>query len=94
MINHVKKKTGKTLAEIVEGKNYPFIEFRCRYQLKDGTKRDDFWGCCSYIDGILKPFDQDTYSLDFVYQDWAEWQDDNGETCLTVWEDVGMWEEL
>ena len=46
---------GKTLAEIIADKDYPLIEFRCKYQLKDGTKRDDFFGWASYIDGKLKP---------------------------------------
>ena len=83
---------GKTLAEIVKGKNYPFIEFRCRYQLKDGTKCDDFFEWASYIDGKLKPLDCESYSLKVVYQDWEEWKDDNGNTCLTVWEEVDVWE--
>ena len=46
---------GKTLAEIIADKDYPLIEFRCKYQLKDGTKREDFFGWASYIDGKLKP---------------------------------------
>lgn len=81
---------GKTLAEIIAGKDYPLIEFRCRYQLKDGTKRDDFFGWASYINGKLESLDCESYSLKVVCQNWEEWENDNGETCLTVWEEVDM----
>ena len=80
----------KSLAEIAKSKNYPFIEIRYRYQLEDGTKDDIFAGCCSYVDGNLKSLDGDTYSLNTVYVDWEKWENDDGETCLTVWREMNM----
>lgn len=90
------KETGMLLSEIIEklgNKSYPYIEFRCKWTFKDGTKSDMFFGSCSYDNKTKKltSLDGDSYSLNNIYYEWEEWQDleekyfDNGQICLTVW---------
>lgn len=86
---------GVPLKEIIEklgNKNYNFIEFRCKWIDENGQEQDDFFGSCSYQDGVLAPLDGDTYSLDDLYIEWEEFVDvdekytDHGGLVLTVWE--------
>lgn len=92
---------GIPLKEIIEklgNKNYDFIECRCKWKDENGKEIDDFFGVCSYKDGILTPLDGDSYSLDDLYIEWEEVVDtdekytDNGGLMLTVWE-YGEWSE-
>lgn len=86
---------GISLKEIIEkfgNKNYDFIECRCKWIDVNGQEQDEFFGACSYKDGILTPLDGDSYSLDDLYIEWEEFVDieekytDNGGLVLTVWE--------
>ena len=48
---------------------------------------DEFWGICSYNNGVLTPLDGDTYSLDDLYEEWEEsYTYDETSLILTVWE--------
>lgn len=85
---------GISLREIIAqlgNKSYPYIECRCKWTERDGTQYDEFWGSCAYDNGTKKltPLDNDSYSLDDLYNEWEEWQDleeKYGQICLTVWE--------
>lgn len=79
---------GIPLKEIIEklgNKNYEFIECRCKWKDENGQDQDDFFGACSYKDGVLTPLDGDLYSLDDLYIEWEEFMT-NGKIALTVWE--------
>lgn len=81
---------GVPLKEIIEklgNKNYSYIECRCKWVDENGQEQDDFFGACSYKDGILAPLDGDSYSLDDLYTEWEESKDDE-KLILTVWEYV------
>lgn len=78
---------GISLKEIIKNlgnKNYDFIECRCRWN-DNGQEQDDFFGACSYSDGVLTSLDGDSYSLDDLYVEWKELIDDDGQMVLTVW---------
>ena len=60
---------GKSLAEIVEGKNYSVIEVYCRFCLNNEKQDKIFAGCCSYLNGKLQSLNGDLYSLNTVYID-------------------------
>lgn len=84
------EKSGTPLWKIIEelgNKSYFYIECRYKWADQDGD-HDDFWGCCSYNNEtkMLSSVDGDSYSLNDLYDEWVEWQADNGEQCLTVWE--------
>lgn len=83
-----------TLKDIVDGKNYPIIEYRIFIDFLeeyDGLY-DTLFGYCSYIDGKLEPLDGDSYYLNAEIEKYEEWVDveeniaDGGQTILTVWE--------
>ena len=82
--------TGTPLREIISSlgnKNYPFIRCRCKYKNTNGIMCDEFWGICSYNNGVLTPLDGDTYSLDDLYEEWMESNTYDGTSLiLTVWE--------
>lgn len=78
---------GIPLKEIINhlgNKNYYYIECRCKWIDRNNQEQDDFFGACTYIDGILAPLDGDSYSLDDLYVEWEESSDD-GRMILTVW---------
>lgn len=82
--------TGIPLKDIIKklgDKSYEYIECRCKW--KDGDAEcDEFIGCCSYDNKTktLTPLDGDIYTLDELYVEWEEYIND-GQTCLTVWEE-------
>lgn len=80
---------GVSLKEIIKNlgnKNYSFIECRCKWIDEKGQEQDDFFGACSYNNGVLTPLDGDSYSLDDLYVEWKEFLDKEEKYCLTVWE--------
>ena len=80
---------GIPLKEIINrlgNKNYCCIECRCKWIDRNNQEQDDFFGACSYEDGVLAPLDGDTYSLEDLYIEWKETDDDNGNYSLIVWE--------
>ena len=86
---------GVPLRDIIKhlgNKNYDFIECRCKWINDNGQEQDDFFGACSYRNGILTPLDGDSYSLEDLYIEWEEFVDieeeytDDGSLILTVWE--------
>lgn len=82
----------KDIIKNLGNKNYDFIECRCKWIDEKGQERDDFFGACSYGDGVLISLEGDSYSLDDLYVEWEEFIDvnkkytDNGGRILTVWE--------
>lgn len=81
---------GISLKNIIKNfgnKSYPLIEFRCKWK-ENEYDYDEFFGACSYDSKTetLTPLDYDSYSLDDLYEEWEEWEDDNGQINLTVWE--------
>lgn len=79
---------GISLKKIIEklgNKNYDYIECRCKWTDNNGHKQDDFFGACSYKDGVLTSLDGDSYSLEDLYVEWKE-SLDNDKLILTVWE--------
>ena len=79
----------KDIIKSLGNKNYKYIECRCKYISENGQEQDDFFGACSYINGILTPLDGDSYSLEDLYIEWEETVED-GKLILIVWE----WGEL
>ena len=80
---------GIPLKEIIKNlgnKNYDLIKCRCKWIDSNGQEQDDFFGSCSYKDGILIPLDGDSYSLDDLYVEWEEVINNSGNCSLTVWE--------
>ena len=78
----------KTLMEIIGSlgnKDYDVVEFRCKWVNDSGECCDTWYGSCSYKNGVLLPFDGDSYSLDDVYAEWEE-QDKEKLRFLVVWE--------
>lgn len=80
---------GISLREIIAklgNKTYSYIECRCKWS-EEEEQIDMFFGCCSYDNktNILTPLDGDSYSLDDLYIEWEEFDDDNGQICLIVW---------
>lgn len=83
-------KKGIPLKEIIKrlgNKSYPYINCRCKWK-ENEYNYDEYFGSCSYNSKTetLTPLDYDSYSLDDLYEEWEEWEDDNGQINLTVWE--------
>ena len=79
---------GISLKKIIEklgNKNYDYIKCRCKWTDNNGQEQDDFFGACSYKNGVLTSLDGDSYSLDDLYVEWKEYTQDEC-VCLTVWE--------
>lgn len=79
---------GVPLKEIIKNlgnKNYYYIECRCKWTDNNGQEQDDFFGACSYVDGVLYPLDGDSYYLDDLYIEWEETVE-NEKLILIVWE--------
>ena len=89
---------GIPLREIIEklgNKNYECISVRCKWTDK-GQDYDEYCGDCKYIDGKLIPLDGDSYSIEDLYFEWEE-KEENGVNRLVVWEKgvvVKDWEHI
>ena len=89
-------KKGIPLKEIIKklgNKSYYYIDCCCKWE-ENGYEHIEYFGSCSYDSKTetLTPLDDDSYSLDDLYEEWEEWEDNKGRTCLTVWE-IGTIEE-
>lgn len=74
----------KKIIEKIGNKNYDLIECRCKWLDKNGQEQGDFFGACSYVNGVLTPLDGDSYSLDDLYIEWEEFVN-NEKITLTIW---------
>ncbi len=79
----------KTFEEIVEklgNKSYPYIEIRVIF-IHKGKENDELYGICAYDNKTkeMTPLDQNDYSIKDHFSKWEEWQNQDDETCLTLW---------
>lgn len=61
------------LKDILNGKEYSYIEFHIHFRGVNGKERDYFAGCCQYKNGNLISLDNDSYSLEDECDGSKEW---------------------